>query len=242
MSRAGSRGTALISKQKSIFIMEHVLRDFARTHLATSFTSGVTVRNAEKSIYNWSVQQTRGQGDVASWENRLFRWRYKHKVLHLLTELGRAPVVEVALKVEGDRVNLQMEFVPQLVHRIQRKQLDVKGIARYSPDLLWPEGPYATTWLKLRTKEMAMESSRANDEDYTGLFKCGKCKSTKTTYYQMQTRSADEPMVRTHITWIVKCASTNALSYRQLSSPASTAATAGSADRHMLLTNRRRSG
>ncbi len=27
-----------------------------------------------------------------------------------------------------------------------------------------------------------------------GMFTCRKCKSKKTTYYQMQTRSADEPM------------------------------------------------
>mmetsp|Transcript_24819 Transcript_24819/g.27624 ORF Transcript_24819/g.27624 Transcript_24819/m.27624 type:complete len:271 (-) Transcript_24819:30-842(-) len=27
-----------------------------------------------------------------------------------------------------------------------------------------------------------------------GFFTCGKCKSTKTSYYQLQTRSADEPM------------------------------------------------
>lgn len=28
----------------------------------------------------------------------------------------------------------------------------------------------------------------------TDQFKCGKCKQRKTQYYQMQTRSADEPM------------------------------------------------
>ena len=39
-----------------------------------------------------------------------------------------------------------------------------------------------------------IEKAKAAEEDYEGLFKCGKCKSTKTTYYQMQTRSADEPM------------------------------------------------
>jgi transcription elongation factor S-II len=39
-----------------------------------------------------------------------------------------------------------------------------------------------------------MEAHRAKQEDYVGQFKCGKCKSVKTTYYQMQTRSADEPM------------------------------------------------
>ena len=27
-----------------------------------------------------------------------------------------------------------------------------------------------------------------------GIFKCRKCQSYKTTYYQLQTRSADEPM------------------------------------------------
>ena len=27
-----------------------------------------------------------------------------------------------------------------------------------------------------------------------GLFQCSKCKSKKTTYYSLQTRSADEPM------------------------------------------------
>lgn len=29
----------------------------------------------------------------------------------------------------------------------------------------------------------------------TDIFKCAKCKQRKCTYYQMQTRSADEPMV-----------------------------------------------
>jgi DNA-directed RNA polymerase subunit M/transcription elongation factor TFIIS len=48
--------------------------------------------------------------------------------------------------------------------------------------------------LKSREKDMAMEMARTREEDYSGLFKCGKCKSVKTTYYQMQTRSADEPM------------------------------------------------
>jgi hypothetical protein len=176
--------------------MEHALRDFARTRLATHLGSGVTVRNAEKSIYNWSVQHTRNQCDVASWENRSFRWRYKHKVLHLLEDMKRATMVAAGLRVDGDRVILDLKLIPQLVHRIQTKQLDVKSIARYTPDVLWPDGPFAQMRLKLRERDLAMERSKAQDENYEGLFKCGKCKSTKTSYYQMQTRSADEPMVR----------------------------------------------
>ena len=36
----------------------------------------------------------------------------------------------------------------------------------------------------------------------TDQFQCGKCKQRKCTYYQMQTRSADEPMT-TFVTCIV---------------------------------------
>ncbi len=180
--------------------MEHALRDIARTRLATHFGSGVTVRNAEKSIYNWSVQQTRLQNEVASWENRSFRWRYKHKVCHLLSELQRAPMVSVGLTVTPDgRVNLDMKIVPQLAHRIQTKKLDVRGLAGYSADVLWPDGPWSKALLKVRERELTIEKARAAEKDYEGLFKCGKCKSTKTTYYQMQTRSADEPMT-TYVT------------------------------------------
>lgn len=180
--------------------MEHALRDIARTRLATHFGSGATVRNAEKSIYNWSVQHTRSQNEVASWENRTFRWRYKHKLCHLLAELQRAPVVAVTLGVDqNERVNLNLKITPQLVHRVQTKKLDVRGLAGYTADVLWPEGPWATTAFKLREKDLAMERQKAQDENYEGAFKCGRCKSTKTSYYQMQTRSADEPMT-TYVT------------------------------------------
>jgi transcription elongation factor S-II len=57
-----------------------------------------------------------------------------------------------------------------------------------------------------------MEAAKAKEEDYSGLFKCGKCKGVKTTYYQMQTRSADEPMVSSLLLFLVLFAlRTNAL-------------------------------
>jgi transcription elongation factor S-II len=65
------------------------------------------------------------------------------------------------------------------------------------PEQLWPNGPWSGAMLKLKEKELMLERAKAKEEDYTGLFKCSKCKSVKTTYYQMQTRSADEPMVST---------------------------------------------
>ena len=41
-----------------------------------------------------------------------------------------------------------------------------------------------------------------NQEGTTDQFRCGKCGEFKTIYYQMQTRSADEPMT-TYVTCTV---------------------------------------
>ena len=47
-----------------------------------------------------------------------------------------------------------------------------------------------------RIRELAeWEAVRGQQQEAsTDAFKCGKCKQRKCTYYQLQTRSADEPM------------------------------------------------
>lgn len=174
--------------------MEHTLREYTRSKLTDIFGNGPGVRNAEKSIYNWAVQTTRQRNDVASWENKSFRLRYKHKVLGLLAEMRRGEAVSCTLKVADGRVNLDLKCIPQLVWRLKTKKLDMKNLAKYPPEILWPEGPTSAALFKLRKKDLEMEMARAREENYQGLLKCGRCKSTKTSYYQMQTRSADEPM------------------------------------------------
>jgi DNA-directed RNA polymerase subunit M/transcription elongation factor TFIIS len=37
-------------------------------------------------------------------------------------------------------------------------------------------------------------TASSEDEEYNGMFTCMRCKSKKTTFYLLQTRSADEPM------------------------------------------------
>lgn len=181
--------------------MEHALRDYARLKFSSALgaLNSPTVRNAERSVYNWAVQQTKQVNDEPAWDNRTFRWRYKHKLVHLLAELTRDERVAVTLEVTGDEVNFTWKMAPQLVTRLLRKELETKNLARYDPEVLWPDGPRARGAFALKTRDLVMEASRAKEQDYEGQFKCGKCKSTKTTYYQMQTRSADEPMVR--FTW-----------------------------------------
>lgn len=174
--------------------MEHPLRDYARRHFEAALGAGPTARNVERSVYNWAVQTTRERGEGSSWENRLFHLRYKSKLTGLLQELKRSPMVGLTLEVKDGRVVASLTPAPQLVHRLRRKELEAKNLARYPADVLWPDGPMAAAIFKHRARDLAMEAAKAKEEDYSGMFTCGRCKSKRTTFYLLQTRSADEPM------------------------------------------------
>ena len=62
------------------------------------------------------------------------------------------------------------------------------------PEALQPDGPYAKEIEVGIHKQLRKEYMNNEKKNQDGFFKCGRCKSMKTTYYQMQTRSADEPM------------------------------------------------
>jgi hypothetical protein len=128
--------------------------------------------------------------------------------------------VSVSTEVEGDQVRVKLNLVNQLAYRLKTKELDVKNLAKYPAEVLWPEGPWAQTMMALKKRDNMREQAKAQmDQDYVGQFKCGKCKSVKTTYYQLQTRSADEPMVRFLVLLCALFVATNSF-YRQLTSPA----------------------
>ena len=67
-----------------------------------------------------------------------------------------------------------------LIEKLETKQIIPKDIAGLSPEEIFPEN-----WKHI-------EIIDDNVED--GIFQCKKCKSRKTTYYSLQTRSSDEPM------------------------------------------------
>jgi len=158
---------------------EHALRDYARGKFQELYPGkSIKPRNAELAVYNWAVTHTESsrfvnkkkgsyENEEPSWENRLFRWRYKQRLLSIL---------------------LNLKNNPDMIKKVKPKELET-----LTPGQLWPEGPRGQTEKKLREKENAMEMAKAkNDEEYAGILICPKCKSNKTSYYQLQTRSADE--------------------------------------------------
>ncbi|KAJ2821302.1 transcription elongation factor TFIIS, partial [Coemansia furcata] len=47
---------------------------------------------------------------------------------------------------------------------------------------------------KMKEENLFKSKGAGRTEAATDMFRCGRCKGRKCTYYQMQTRSADEPM------------------------------------------------
>ena len=151
-----------------------------RTHVVSKIVdlmgsdAETTSKNMEKSIFNWSVNRCKQLGDVPSWENSIFRDIYRRKAISIIFNLR--------------------EPRSQLVERIKKGEVKTKELAGLSPDELWPTGPYATALKQKEYKDLIMDKNKGIQKDFKGAFQCGKCKSWRTTYYQLQTRSADEPM------------------------------------------------
>jgi DNA-directed RNA polymerase subunit M/transcription elongation factor TFIIS len=132
------------------------------------------VRNTEISIQNWVYSQTFNPKENASWENPMYRLQYKQRLQSILFNMRKNPALV-------DSVTLS-------------KTLNPTEIGKMTSDQLWPEGPYAKAIMENREKDMSRQMIKMKDDEaYEGLLTCPKCKSKKTTYYQMQTRSADEP-------------------------------------------------
>lgn len=125
--------------------------------------------NLEKSIFNHTVRNV----DEPSWENKWFSNMYKHKFL---------------------QIQYNMLKSPSLKQKIISKQLKTSEVVELKPQHLWPGGPTDKTIEDRIIKDLRKAYLAKENQNQEGFFTCNRCKTKKTTYYQLQTRSADEPM------------------------------------------------
>lgn len=166
------------------------MRKYARDKLMVVFNNTEAAKNIEKSIYNWTIKRCRERGYILNWKSSQFKHTYKQKWINMWYCISHPDNTILRSDIMGNRMG------------------NLGNISNLEPQELWPCGPFATAVQKTKDKQAVrdMAADRFGD-DYKGMFECNKCKHSnkalpenkrcrtdKTTYYQLQTRSADEPM------------------------------------------------
>jgi transcription elongation factor S-II len=124
--------------------------------------------NMEKGIFNYSLKEADRHKIVKKWDNKHFVQIYIDRLRSIM-------------------LNLKGEILEQ----IKDGTIKPHVIAFMTHQELAPE-----KWAELIIAKSKRDKNKfeTNIAAATDTFTCRKCKGNQCTYYQMQTRSADEPM------------------------------------------------
>lgn len=127
----------------------------------------------EMGIYNWTIEDANTNNIYPGWGSEVFIKLYDNKLINVLTNLD-----------PQSHLNN-----PNLLKRLQNNEFKPHDLAFMEPYEMYPE-----RWMHILNKKLKKEQSLldSNMEAKTDMFKCGKCKERKCSYYEMQIRSADE--------------------------------------------------
>jgi transcription elongation factor S-II len=124
--------------------------------------------NLEKGIFNYALKEATSKKIIKKWENTFFAQLYIDRLRSIYMNLKNASFLE--------QINTE-EIAPQTIAFMTHQEMN-------------PE-----RWKELIKLKVLRDKSKftTNIEASTDMFTCKKCRSKKCTYYELQTRSADEP-------------------------------------------------
>ena len=96
-------------------------------------------------------------------------------------------------KVRSLSLNLKNKSNPGLRESVVSGELSIEKLCNMSVEAMASEEAQARD-RKLAEEALFKARGAGSAQAETDMFKCGKCGGRKCTYFQMQTRSADEPM------------------------------------------------
>lgn len=131
------------------------------------------VKDLEIGIYNWTIQYSNDSKIIKNWKNPRFYKVYLEKARSVITNIDSNGYVENK----------------RLLARLEEKEFPPHEIAFMKPENVFPERWRETVDAYLKKYENAYERK---DVVVSSLFRCGKCKKKECTYFEQQTRSADE--------------------------------------------------
>jgi DNA-directed RNA polymerase subunit M/transcription elongation factor TFIIS len=124
--------------------------------------------NLEKAIFNYAIKEATQKKIIKKWENPYFKQLYVDRLRTIVNNLKHTEILQ----------------------QLQSEELKPQVFAFMTHQEMNPE-----RWSSLIQQKIKRDASKFNTniEASTDMFTCKKCKSKKCTYYELQTRSADEP-------------------------------------------------
>lgn len=151
------------------------LRLNIRNKINTLVEDRDVTENIEKGIFNYSISFSNSKGIIKKWNNSRFVKVYINKARSIFSNLDK----------NGYIGNIR------LLDRLKNCEFLPHEIAFMDRQTLFPENWKELIDEKYKRDRMLYEVDKGGTTDE---FKCSKCKQRNCTYYELQTRSADEPM------------------------------------------------
>jgi len=134
-------------------------------------------KQIEKQLYNMSIRIAKKKKYMRTWTNPLFKHLYISKIRSFYSNVS-----------EGSYVN-NLTFKSKIL----KGDISIEQISDLSVYDICPEN-----WEKLLDEKSKRDKLKyeMKPKAMTDQFKCRKCSSRSCSYYEVQTRSADEPMTQ----------------------------------------------
>ena len=132
-------------------------------------------RRIELSIYNFTIEKCNTLFVFSHWDNKEFTHFYINKAKSIISNLCSDYGVK----------NVDINKI------MKNKKFNIDRVAYMSYNELYPKNWQLILDEKIKNEQLIKDSSVLN---VTDMFTCGKCKKNKCSYFELQTRSADEPM------------------------------------------------
>lgn len=166
---------ALVGNGEGVILDINYRRKVVEILGKTCNINNVDAYKIEMSIYNYSIKYATDNYIFSNWDNQDFVNIYINKSKSLISNICN----EYGVK-NG-----------QIMAILKNKKHKLEKLAELSYYELFPNNWQMILDEKLKMEQIRKETIQASATD---LFKCFKCYKKNCTYFELQTRSADEPM------------------------------------------------
>ena len=134
-------------------------------------------RNIEKSIYNALIEDCKENNIPRQWKNTIFINLYFSKIRSICVNLNKDSYIKNNY----------------LIEQINNNKIEAENISKLSVYDVYPDNWRVMIDAKIKRDKIKYE---LKPEAMTDQYKCRKCSGRSCSYYEVQTRSADEPMTQ----------------------------------------------